>query len=92
MMVENVAIAPVAKLAMPWVFGPTMRMPAACAMRTISACAALPSSSISPKPEVTTTAILTPRAAQALTPSSAPLPATATIARSGASGSEAMSA
>ena len=91
MMVENVAIAPLEKLAMPCVFGPTMRMPEARALRTISSCACLPASPVSPKPEVITTATFTPRLAHAATAATAPMPGTATIARSGASGIEAMS-
>ena len=61
-------------------------MPAARAVFTIARCTARPSSPISPKPDATTTADFTPRAAHWATASTAFSPPTMTIARSGTSG------
>ena len=77
---------PVAKLATPCTLGPIRRMPAARAVASMPSWMRLPSAPISPKPEATTTATLTPRAAQAATASTAAWPGTATMASSGASG------
>ncbi len=86
-MVEKLAMAPVAKLARPCELGPTMRMPRARARATMAASTALPAAgSLSPKPEVMRTAILTPASPQASIASTAASPGTATIASSGASG------
>jgi hypothetical protein len=85
-MVEKFAMAPVPKLARPWVLGPTMRMPWARAVATIACSTARPAAPVSPKPEAITTATLTPRSAQAATAATAAWPGTATTASSGASG------
>ena len=89
--VEKLATAPVAKFARPWQFGPTSRIPAARAAASMRSCSARPAAPISPKPEDITTQTLTPRAAQAATAPTASSPETATIASSGARGSEATS-
>ena len=86
-MVEKLAMAPVPKLASPWLLGPTMRMP--CARATSTMCRSLALASgrpVSPKPDAITTAILTPSLAHASTAPMALSPATATIAISGTSG------
>ncbi len=62
-------------------------MPAARAVSTMARCTARPASPVSPKPEATTTADFTPRAAHCATASTAFSPPTMTIARSGTSGS-----
>ena len=85
-MVEKFATVPVAKLATPWQFGPSRRMPARRAVSAIDSSIRRPSAPVSPNPEAMTTAAFTPRAAHASTAATASAPATATIASSGVSG------
>ena len=82
-------MAPVAKLARPWVFGPINRIPfarAASPMRVSSACPAGP---VSPKPAAMTTATATPASALSSTARTAASPGTITITASGRAGSAA---
>ncbi len=88
-MVEKPAMAPVPKLARPWVLGPYRRMPAARAVATMWSCSSRPAGPVSPKPEAITTADFTPRAAHSSTAATVLSPPTAISARSGTSGSAA---
>ena len=88
-MVEKLAMAPLPKFARPWLFGPTMRMPAARARSTMPCCTARPSSPVSPNPDAITIAAFTPRAAHSSTAATVASPPTITSASSGTSGSAA---
>ncbi len=90
-MVAKLATAPVPKLARPWLFGPTMRIPLARARATMARCAASPASPVSPNPDAMTMQTFTPRSAQASTAWMPASPGIATTTSSGASGTAARS-
>ncbi|CFD89493.1 Uncharacterised protein [Bordetella pertussis] len=80
--VAKVARAPLLKLARPWVFGPSRRMPAAAAAAFMCFCACRPGSPVSANPDEMTTHTRTPSRAPSRTACTAASPATQTSSMS----------